>query len=266
MPGWKNTIAGLVILLLGGCAANGRQPVLGAGGGWSPGWARVGQAAAGAARDPAVWGPLLGAALLQIGDADRTLSDRLREDTPLFGSTTAAEQASDDWRDATGWLWVGSALLAPGPGRAGDWLSLKSRLLLQQWLAAKTARGLTSGLKSLTGRERPNGLNDRSFPSGHATTASAQARLACYNLTQAGHPDAALAAGLCRTGQVAALATGWARVEAGMHYPSDVLAGWAIGRFLTRTAEAWFDDDPASPMVGLNLYRNEWEVSFRWQF
>jgi len=262
----KNAILLPGLLLLGGCAATGSQPMLGAGGSWTPGWSRVGQAARVAARDPAVWGPLLGAALLQIGGADRNLSDRLREDTPLFGSTAAAEQASDDWRDVTGWLWAGSALLAPGPGEAGDWLSLKGRLLIQQWLAAKTARGLTSGLKSLSGRERPNGLNDRSFPSGHATTASAQARLACYNLTHAGYPDAALATGLCRAGQAAAMVTGWARVEAGMHYPSDVLAGWAIGRFLTRSAEAWFGDRPASTLVDMSLYRDQWEVSFRWQF
>ena len=32
---------------------------------------------------------------------------------------------------------------------------------------------------------------------------------------------------------VAASAVGWARVEAGGHYPSDVLAGAALGHFLT---------------------------------
>jgi membrane-associated phospholipid phosphatase len=31
-----------------------------------------------------------------------------------------------------------------------------------------------------------------------------------------------------------AAATGWARVEAGVHYPTDVLVGYAIGQFIAR--------------------------------
>jgi len=262
----RHRLLGLAILFLAGCAGSGRQPMLGAGSGWIPDWGRVGQAAGEAARDPVVWGPLLGAALLQIGDADRNLSDRLREDTPLFGSTAGAHQGSNDWRDATEWLWLGSALLAPGPEPADAWLSLKGRLLTQQWAVAKSARGVTSTLKTLTGRVRPGGHDDRSFPSGHATTASVQAHLACYNLEHAGIPTPALSAGVCRAGLGAALLTAWARIEAGMHYPADVLTGWAIGRFMARTGEAWFGSGPVSPRIGLDWSRDAWELSFRWQF
>ncbi len=255
----------LLILLMSGCASDGRQPLLGEGLSWSPGWDRVAQEVRDSARDPAVWGPLLGAVLLQAGDADTRLSDRLREDRPLFGSTDNAQRASDDWRDLAGLLWLGSAVLAPGPEEAGDWLSLKGQLLAQEWLAAKAARGLTSGLKSLTGRERPNGLNDRSFPSGHATTASVQAHLACYNLSHSGY-SGELPGGLCRLGQGAAMLTAWARVEAGMHYPSDVLVGWAIGRFFARSAEAWLGDGRGHPQVDARLLGRDWELSLRWQF
>jgi len=160
----------------------------------------------------------------------------------------------------------------------------QGQLLLQQWLAAKTARGLTSGLKSMTDRERPNGLNLRSFPSGHATTASAQAQLACYNLSRSGGGPASAQAqlacynlsrsgggpmvsrGLCRAGQGAAVLTGWARVEAGMHYPSDVLVGWALGRFVTSAAEAWMGDGEAIPRVDLQAMGDDWLLSLRWQF
>ncbi len=250
----------MMVLLLGGCASDGRQAVPGEGLSWSPGWARIGQQLRNSARDPAVWGPLLGTALLQIGDADTQLSDRLREDTPLFGSTEAAQRASDDWWDVTGLLWLGSAMLTPGPGEAGDWLTLKGQLLTQEWLAAKTARGLTSGLKSLTDRERPNGINDRSFPSGHANTSSVQAQLACYNLRYSDYN------GLCRLGQGAAVLTAWARVEAGMHYPSDVLVGWALGRFIGRSAEAWLGNGEGRPQIDARLLGRDWELSFRWQF
>ena len=50
-----------------------------------------------------------------------------------------------------------------------------------------------------------------------------------------------------------AAATGWARVEAGKHYPSDVLAGYAIGSFLARFAYHAFLESGAAPAVSLNV-------------
>jgi hypothetical protein len=35
--------------------------------------------------------------------------------------------------------------------------------------------------------------------------------------------------------------TGWARVEAGMHFPSDVLAGWALGHFTADLAKGFIN-------------------------
>lgn len=69
-------------------------------------------------------------------------------------------------------------------------------------LAAGVALGATieiiEGLKSATNRTRPNVVNDRSLPSGHASTT----------------------------------ATAWARIEAGKHHPPDVLRGAALGNFV----------------------------------
>lgn len=232
---------------------------------WSPGWHRVKASMKRAATDPAVWGPLLAAGALQLDHADERISSSLRDNTPLFGSAADAQKASDRWRDATSWLWLGSALLSPGPADVDDWLSLKGQLLLQQAVTAKAARSMTSGLKSLTNRQRPNGLNRRSFPSGHATTSSVQAQLACYNLRYGGDAQA-MSDVLCRVGQSAAVVTAWARVEAGSHYPSDVLAGWAIGRFFGVAAEAWMGSNPASAAVDLQMSRDDWLLSLRWQF
>ncbi len=69
-------------------------------------------------------------------------------------------------------------------------------------LAAGAALGatieITEGLKSATNRTRPNGENDRSLPSGHAST----------------------------------IATARARIETGKHHPSDVLLGAVLGNFV----------------------------------
>ncbi len=85
----------IAVLLLSttGCGAlpNGR--------GWGqdatlrPGWERVITSAIRAAKDPLVWAPLAGAAVLQIDDADKSISDWAVDNTPIFGSVDSAKDA-----------------------------------------------------------------------------------------------------------------------------------------------------------------------------
>ena len=77
---------------------------------------------------------------------------------------------------------------------------------------------VTSSIKRLVGRRRPGG-GTHSFPSGHASTAFAAASLINDN---SGGVLGVSAYGLAAT-------TGYSRMEARRHYPSDVLAGAAIG-------------------------------------
>jgi len=103
-------------------------------------------------------------------------------------------------------------ILAPGEGRNG-WDNL--------WEEAEVlgVTGLvTTSLKFIVDRTRPAGGN-RSFPSGHSATAFASACLIDDN--------SGLAFGVPAYG-LASL-TGYSRIESGQHYPSDVLAGAAIG-------------------------------------
>jgi hypothetical protein len=79
--------------------------------------------------------------------------------------------------------------------------------------------GLTGVLKLGTGRERPDGSNSRSFPSAHsAGTACAAVILWDRYGAGAGIPAAAVS-----------VFTALSRVHMGRHYPSDVIAGAAIG-------------------------------------
>ena len=68
-----------------------------------------------------------------------------------------------------------------------------------------------------------------SFPSGHATTAFAGATFACTTLVRRAHPDSNGLLWGCGPGFVLAIATAVLRVEAGQHFPTDVLAGAGIG-------------------------------------
>ncbi len=102
-------------------------------------------------------------------------------------------------------------------------------------LSALVARfGVTSLIRYLYPRQRPfvfEGLDslisqnplEASFPSGHATFFMA---LAVYFLL-AGHKK--LGSFLL----VSAVLIGLARVAAGVHWPSDILAGWAVGAIVS---------------------------------
>ncbi len=94
--------------------------------------------------------------------------------------------------------------------------------------------GFVGLIRYLWPRSRPfidKGLNalieqnplEASFPSGHATFFMA---LAVY-LLLAGHKK------LGWFLFVSAVLIGWARVAAGVHWPSDILAGWALGAVIS---------------------------------
>lgn len=96
------------------------------------------------------------------------------------------------------------------------------------WLS----RSVVYELKDVTGRERPNGDNDESFPSGTSARAASFATLASRNVSSIDMPDTAKTASNIGLYTMVALSA-WGRVEAGAHYPTDALAGVAIGSLVT---------------------------------
>lgn len=93
---------------------------------------------------------------------------------------------------------------------------------------------LSNGLKLLVGRDRPDvvpHLRDvvtPSFPSGHAATA-AIVYLTLGAVLFAAIPDARGRLYCLMAGMFLAFIVGLSRVYLGVHYLSDVLAGWAFG-------------------------------------
>jgi hypothetical protein len=242
------------MMLLGGCAAN-QQPTLGKSMTFRPGWSRIGNTSATALRDPNVWAPLVAAVALQAGDLDTEISDRLREDTPLFGSSENARDASDDLRSLSEIAYLSTAVLAPGPAETGDWLGTKSLLVGSQWLMSEGLGAFTTSLQGYTAREKPNQKNDNSLPSYHVATTTFNTRLADLNtayLPLGETPRKALSVGYH---SLAGL-TAWARVEGGEHYPSDVLVGYALGYFSGYLAADFIAPERGSLRIEPELYRD----------
>lgn len=227
------SLSGLTLALAASCGTLPDGSLWGGDATATPGWSRVGRAARDAACDPWTWVPLAAAGVLAFGDADEDLSDWARRETPIFGSQENAEDWSDELRGVSRDLATLSLLLTPSGERVDDWLLAKGQGYLVESVAAAATSGATSGLKELFGRTRPDESDDRSLPSGHTSSAFAQAALAWRHLDAIDMPEAARLAG--RGAVIAAAAgTGWARVEAGKHFPTDVLAGAALGNAVTR--------------------------------
>jgi membrane-associated phospholipid phosphatase len=149
---------------------------------------------------------------------DGNLSDWATDHMPLFGSQEDAERA-DDLLNATAHAsYLVTALLTPS-GDEDVWLNAKLKGIGVGFAAMMTTCGTTFVLKDTISLTRPDGSNDRSFPSGHASSNPGKT---------------VLRAGLTTL----PFAVGWARVEANKHYPSDVLFGIALGNFFG----AFFND------------------------
>ena len=177
--------------------------------------------------EESVWVPAALGAVFLSTEADESVSNWAMDEAPIFGSQTRAENATDIMRST---LLVGAMLSTyeaskiEGPSRWAINLG-----------GMATASSVTLGLKSAVGRERPNGANDRSFPSAHSTSAFSSASVIWHDLDVIPYFSAKtdLKLGIRVASQTLAGLTAWGRVEAGRHFPSDVLFGAAIGNYFT---------------------------------
>lgn len=196
-------------------------------------WERIGGAAERAVTDPLTWGSAGAAGLFAIdgNNLDNRLSDWAITHTPIFGSQQQALEASDRLRTAADYGAKLTALFVPTQKRGGEWLWDKSKMLLIESVPASLTLNTTGVLKRATNRERPTKSSSRdSFPSAHSSTAFNDASLGNLHVQQYNLPSETrnlLSAGFFSL----AGGTAWARVEGGVHYPSDVLFGAALGNF-----------------------------------
>lgn len=196
------------------------------------GCAQLGEAAKQSAVKPSVWAPLVGAGLLYFDDMDDKISKWGYRENPIFNNKDNADDWSDDLQSFT-WDTSQMTLLLVDESwseRAGDWaVMIASR---------EVTSTITRKLKNTTERNRPLDQNDESFPSGHTSRTAMAATFGKANLRRAGYGKWA------PVYDVTAILTGWSRVEAGKHHPSDVLVGWSIGNFVGNTAVLAFFQDP----------------------
>jgi hypothetical protein len=233
----RANLTALVALVLLGLLPSGCATMRG-GQGWGRNaihpfdWQRIPEAARRAALDPATWAPAASALVMSIDDFDQRASDWAVKHHPLFGNGEAARDMSDRLREALLAETYVTGLLTPSGDDPGSWTMAKIKGGLVEGAGLWAVNGVTNEFKDLAGRERPDGQSNRSFPSGHTSMAFAGARLSNRNL-DAMNMNGAVRNTLKTVNLAAAATVGWARVEGQKHYPADVLAGAALGNFLT---------------------------------
>lgn len=100
--------------------------------------------------------------------------------------------------------------------------------------ALVVGEAVSSAVKVAAGRSRPpstgwmSSAAGNSFPSGHTTAATA-GYLALAMSVAVLLTSIRLRVLVISAAAGLALAVGWTRVELGVHWPTDVLAGWAVG-------------------------------------
>ncbi|CAN5268931.1 N/A [soil metagenome] len=143
-------------------------------------------------------------------------------------------------------------LLVLAPVAVWAWRSGRARLGWYVVVAAALIGPVTSGLKVAVGRDRPELIDpmffaqDLSHPSGHA---SGIATLVGVLLVTGLRPRSPRSRRWWIAAAVATVAlVGLTRVVLGVHFPSDVLAGWALGAGWVLVLAAAFDVLPRRPV------------------
>ncbi|WP_229400891.1 phosphatase PAP2 family protein [Micromonospora okii] len=158
--------------------------------------------------------------------------------------------------DHPGWvtfMTVWTHTLGPWPLRAAVlavvvWLLSRRARRLAWWAATTMAVGglLSPLLKLLVGRERPDLLDPvahaagYSFPSGHAVNAALAAGVLLVVFLPYARERPAARWALWAAAVVLAGLTGVSRVALGVHWTSDVVAGWLLGAATVAATAAAF--------------------------
>jgi membrane-associated phospholipid phosphatase len=184
-----------------------------------------------------------------LGDADQALlrALRTRGHGPVIEPAMKLLATVGEWGAV--WMAIGAAGAAADPARRSRWLLAAG--------VAPAAVGVNYAVKVAVGRERPlivghpplgRAPSKLSFPSAHATSSVAAATAFGRVAPGSRRAHYALAAGICLS-----------RPYLGMHYPSDVLAGAALGTLLGRLAPGLASDDAEERLIDLVVSRGEQE-------
>ncbi len=228
----------------------------------TPSWERISKAAKKAATSKQTWVPLAGAALFKIKDYDQQTQEWITQRAPLFGNKQDAQDISDDLSDLAKVNLLATIFFVPTSDDDG-FSKLKGLAVSSAALSVNS--GVTGFIKKESNRLRPDASNRKSFPSGHTSGASTAASVSHHVIEHMNQLTPQQREFWQVSSYTIAGLTGWARIEGDKHYPSDVLAGYALGYFIgTFMSEAFIGStDELDVQVSVNvLPGKQWFIGF----
>ncbi len=160
---------------------------------------------------------LIGSILISDSDFEKDLQKSLRDQVGNDFSTSL-----DDYMRDVPVLQMYIADIA-GVQARNHWFDQTKNLII----ASIVTELLTRQLKDITGKERPNGQDFRSWPSGHTSHAFVTATVLHEEFKETSPL-------LAYSGYLFAATTGYLRMANNKHYLSDVMAGAGLGILITK--------------------------------
>ncbi len=170
---------------------------------------------------------------------DEYLQEKIYYDYGIFRNPEKAAQASDGLRDFMSVQFVmvtGLAAYHRGFGNSQGWGLILTNMALRELNCATT-----EFVKESSRRQRPNGAGQNSFPSAHTSSSFSAATLIAYDLREI-YGDEDWVTAVIYTNYTLAAAVAWFRMEAGYHYPLDVLVGGFIGFATAHYGKKWIHE------------------------
>jgi hypothetical protein len=216
-----------------------------------------------------VWAPLGGALAIHWGGHDHKISNWAQKEKNIYGDRTAADNWSDNFDDILKYEMFLTPLLTAsseeGTLREYVWRKGKGYVVIAG--ASRLPDYAHDRLAKAIHRRRPNKSDTRSFPSGHSTQAGTRNMIVLRNLQGIPmNPNVRFGIETLNTTMSAGVL--WARVEGKRHYPSDVLAGYALGAFLSGFIyDSLMYSDPEHPeSVAVIPAGDKWTLQYTYAF
>jgi len=201
--------------------------------------------------DPYTIGALALATGIYLADKDYQISNWATTHYPVFGSEHNA-QTTTDLLQYSSLAIFGLTSLIKNNSDGNSAISFPIVNVSHDISAIFLTVFTTEILKNNVGRLRPNHGDTRSFPSGHTSFATINANLSSYQLNDIEMKSSTRI--LCNVALAAMVtATAWGRIEGKKHYPTDVLAGAALGNFFGNFITSLYNDNMPEKTSSINM-------------
>ncbi len=188
------------------------------------------------ASSPHVWGPLVGAGVIFASNTDARISNWVHHEGSVYKNVQAADNWSDNFNNIQKYEMYAMILFTPSYDEDKSFSGyLKNKLKggFAVNIASSSSRFSVDQVRKVVHRKRPNNMDYKSLPSGHAAEAGSRRAIIGKGVEAIDMAPAQLKVGINVLNTAMSMGTVWARVEGKRHYPTDVLAGYAFGSFVS---------------------------------